>query len=190
MEAETYLSSGFGIRTAIESKAAGWTRFDVLAKVWMPNRLTGILVSPEYGKPFLSATQVFDARPFPRKYLAAELMSGAKHCFVDDGIILVTRSGSVGHATISHAVHRGIVISDDLLRVTAIEEKQAGWIYAYLHTPHSRAMCKSAHYGHMIKHLEPSHLDALPIPTVDDDTAKGFTRRIEPDIPSAMKGID
>jgi hypothetical protein len=179
MEAETYLSSGFGIRTTIESKAAGWTRFDKLAKVWMPNRLTGILVSPEYGKPFLTATQVFDARPFPRKYLAAELMSGAKNCFVDDGTILVTRSGSVGHATISHAVHRGIVISDDLLRVSAIEERQSGWIYAYLHTPHSRAMCKGAHYGHMIKHLEPSHLDALPIPTVDDDTAKNFKRRVE-----------
>ena len=179
MEADMYLSSGFGIRTAIESKSEGWARFNKLAKVLMPSRLTGIVVSPEYGKPFLAATQVFDARPFPRKYLAVELMTGAKQCFVNDGTILVTRSGSVGHATISHAVHRNIVISDDLLRVSAIEEKQAGWIYAFLHTPHSRAMCQGVHYGHMIKHLEPSHLDALPIPTVDDGTAKNFTRRIE-----------
>ena len=179
LEAETYLSSGFGIRTAIESKAGRWTRFHKLAKAWMPNRLKGIIVSSNYGKPFLAATQVFDVRPFSRKHLAVELMSGAKNCFVDDGIILVTRSGSVGQATMSHAVHRGIVISDDLLRVTPIEPEQAGWVYAFLHTPHSRAMCKGAHYGHMIKHLEPSHLDALPIPIVDDATAKRFTRRVE-----------
>ena len=64
LEAETYLSSGFGIRTAIESKAGRWTRFHKLAKVWMPNRLKGIIVSSNYGKPFLAATQVFDVRPF------------------------------------------------------------------------------------------------------------------------------
>lgn len=179
MEAETYLSSGYGIRMAIQSKGEGWARFDALAKVWMPGRLTGIVVSSEYGKPFLTATQVFDARPFPRKYLATEVMSGAEQCFVEEGIILVTRSGTVGHATLSHAVHRGIVISDDLLRVTAVEAKQAGWIYAFLQTPQSRAMCTSTHYGHMIKHLQPSHLNAIPVPTVDDDTAKKFTRKLE-----------
>ena len=178
MEAETYLSSGFGIRNAIQSKSSGWVRFQQLARVWMPSRLTGIVVSPEYGKPFLTATQVFDVRPFPRKHLAVELMSGARNCFVDDGVILVTRSGSVGHATVSNAVHRGIVISDDLLRVTAVAREQAGWIYAFLLTPHSRAMCKGAHYGHMIKHLEPSHLNALPVPTVSDNVARDFTRRV------------
>jgi type I restriction enzyme S subunit len=89
------------------------------------------------------------------------------------------QSGSLGHATISHAVHRGIVISDDLLRVNAIDAKQAGWIYAFLQTPQSRAMCTSTHYGHMIKHLQPSHLNAIPVPTVDGDTAKKFTKRLE-----------
>ena len=178
MEAETYLSSGFVIRNAIQSKSCGWVRFQELAKVWMPSRLTGIVVSPEYGKPFFTATQVFDARPFPRKYVAVELISGAKYYFVDEGVILVTRSGSVGHATVSHAIHLGIVISDDLLRVTAVAREQAGWIYAFLRTPHSRAMCKSAHYGHMIKHLEPSHLNALPVPTVGDNVARDFTRRV------------
>jgi hypothetical protein len=85
MEAETYLSSGFGIRMAIQSKPQGWGYFHQLAKVWMPNRLKGILVSPEYGNPFFTATQVFDVRPIARKFLALEKMSGAKNCFVDEG---------------------------------------------------------------------------------------------------------
>jgi len=178
MEAETYLSSGYGIRMAIQSKPNGWSHFRQFAKVWMPNRLKGILVSPEYGNPFFSATQVFDVRPIARKFLALEKMSGAKNCFVQDGLILATRSGSVGRPALTHAPHRGVVISDDLLRVEAINPKDRGWLYAYLLAPQTRAMTKSAHYGHIIKHLETSHLDALPIPSVDDATTLDFSKRV------------
>src|SRR5260370_1000353 len=153
MEAETFLSSGYGLRLAIESKSE-WVRFGKLANVEQPGRLKGILVAPEYGQPFLTATQVFDVRPIPRKFLALEKMEGAKDCFVDDGTILVTRSGSVGRPTLAYSVHRGIVISDDLLRVKPVEETHLGWIYAYLLAHQTRAMTKSVHYGHIIKHLE------------------------------------
>jgi hypothetical protein len=177
MEGETYLSSGYGLRKAIESKE-GWSRFSELARVEHPGRLTGILVAAEYGSPFLTATQVFDVRPIPRKFLAVEKMDGARACFVEDGTILVTRSGSVGRSTIAHNVHRGIVISDDLLRVKAIDPGNRGWIYAYLQAPQTRAMTKSVHYGHIIKHLEKAHLNALPIPTIDDEIAAVFAKRV------------
>ncbi|HKV48084.1 MAG TPA: hypothetical protein VJN69_08340 [Candidatus Acidoferrales bacterium] len=39
-------------------------------------------------------------------------------------------------------------------------------------------MTKSVHYGHIIKHLETFHLDALPIPTIDDKTRDSFARRV------------
>lgn len=178
MEGETYLSSGYGLRIAIESKPHGWVRFSKLATVEQPGRLKGILVAPEYGIPFLTATQIFDVRPIPRKFLALEKMEGARACFVDDGTIMVTRSGSVGRPTLAHSVHRGVVISDDLLRVKPINEKYLGWIYAYLHAQQTRAMTKSVHYGHIIKHLEIAHLEALPIPEVDDATANDFTKRV------------
>jgi hypothetical protein len=178
MEAETYLSSGFGIRAAIEKRPSGWVRFGELARVEQPGRLKGILVSPEYGTPFLAATQVFDIRPVPRKFLALGKMEMAADCFVDEGTILVTRSGSVGRATLAHAPHRGVVISDDLLRVSAKAKRDHGWLYAYLRSQHASAMTVGAHYGHVIKHLETSHLEALPIPTVSDDISAEFGRRI------------
>jgi hypothetical protein len=163
---------------AIQSKAKGWGYFRELAKVWMPNRLKGVLVSSEYGNPFFAATQVFDVRPIARKFLAMEKMSDAKNCFVQDGLVLVTRSGSVGRPAIAHAPHKGVVISDDLLRVEAIDPKNRGWLYAYLLAPQTRAMTKSAHYGHIIKHLETSHLDALPVPRVDDVVSLDFSKRV------------
>lgn len=179
MEAETYLSRGFSLREAIESRPTGWKSFGDLARVEQPGRLKGILVSQEYGTPFLSATQVFDIRPIPRKFLALEKMETAKDCFVGDGTILVTRSGSVGRSTLAHAPHRGVVISDDLLRVYAKNKRDYGWLYAYLHAPQVRAMTIGAHYGHIIKHLETFHLEALPIPVMDDATAAYFSHRFD-----------
>ena len=177
MEAETYLSSGFGIRQAIEGKT-GWVRFDKLAKVWMPGRLKGIQVSLDFGTPFLAATQVFDVRPVPRKWLALSRTSDAANRFVQPGMILVTCSGSVGRATLAYAPHENTLISHDLLRVEAIDHRNKGWLYAYLHAPQVRAMTVGAQYGHIIKHLETSHLGALPIPTVDDATAAEFSHRV------------
>ena len=179
MEAETYLSSGYGIRTAIEARSGGWKRFGELARAWMPGRLKGIQVSREYGTPFLAATQVFDVRPVPRKWLSLDRTEDAVNRFVHQGMILVTCSGSVGRPTVAYAPHEQILISHDLLRIEAIDRRDRGWIYAYLRAQQTRAMATGAHYGHIIKHLETSHIEALPIPTVDDHTAADFSGRVE-----------
>lgn len=178
MEAETYLSSGRSVRSAIEAHGSGWTTLGNLALVTQPARLKGILVPAEHGTPFLAATQVFDVPPVPRKWLAIERMARAQDCFVEDGTILVTRSGLVGRTTLAYAPHRGVVISDDLLRVKAKSKRDHGWLYAFLRAPQSRSMATSAQYGHIIKHLETSHLEALPVPKVDEATADDFSLRV------------
>ncbi len=171
MEAETYLSSGFELRASIEGGAGAWQPLGDVADVWQPSRLKGILVSKGIGTPFLAATQVFDARPVPRKWLAVERTTEAESRYVMPGQILVTRSGSVGRTTVAYSAHEHTLISDDLLRVDARDECLKGWIYAYLLTPQSRAVMTGEQYGHIIKHLETTHLLGLPVPHVDDATA-------------------
>jgi hypothetical protein len=174
MEAENYLSSGHGLRLAIQNRAAGWKPLQQFARVWQPSRLKGIQVSPDFGTPFLAATQVFDIRPVPRKWLALERTEDASNRFVASGTILVTCSGAVGRATLANATHEKMLISHDLLRVAPEGAEQSGWLYAYLRSPQARAMMTGAKYGHIIKHLEISHLDALPVPVVKDKYARKF----------------
>lgn len=178
MEAESYLAGGYGIRLAMEARKAGWLPMGKLARVWQPSRLKGTLVSPDYGTPFLAATQVFDLRPVPRKFLSLDQIRNAGELFVVNGQILVTRSGSVGRATLAHAPHKNIIISDDLLRVEPQHEKLWGWLYAYLRAPQTRAMMSAVQYGHVIKHLEVSHLNALPMPVLRDELLEEFNRRV------------
>src|ERR1041385_1179549 len=82
MEAETFLTTGYGIRLAIEARAKGWVKLGKMVHVWQPSRLKGIQVSPEYGTPFLAATQAFDVRPIPRKWLSLERTYDATTRFV------------------------------------------------------------------------------------------------------------
>ena len=174
MEAESYLASGYGIRLSFEAQPAGWTRLEELARVWQPNRLKGIQVGANHGTPFLGATQVFDLRPVPRKYLALERTDDANNRFTTSGSILVTCSGSVGRTTLAHTAHENVLISHDLLRVDARTSEWWGWIYAFLHAPQARAMMSAAQYGHIIKHLETSHINALPIPLLKEEHRSQF----------------
>ena len=174
MEAENFLASGFGTRLTIESKAAGWTRLVNVARTLQPSRLKGIQVNLEFGTPFLAATQVYDVRPVPRKWLSLDRTGDHAQRFVDEGTILVTRSGSVGRATVAHSTIKGALISDDLLRIQANDREWWGWIYAYLRAPTVREMMKAAQYGHIIKHLETHHMDALPVVQVNDKTRVEF----------------
>ncbi|MCB2009553.1 MAG: hypothetical protein KDF64_02915 [Geminicoccaceae bacterium] len=163
MEADNFLASGFGTRLAIESKGAGWTRMIDVARTWQPSRLKGIQVSPEFGTPFLAATQVYDVRPVPRKWLSLNRTSDYVERFVKEGTILLTCSGSVGRATLAHSTIDKILVSHDLLRIEPYEQDWWGWVYAYLRAPTVREMMKAAQYGHIIKHLETHHIDELPI---------------------------
>jgi hypothetical protein len=178
LEAENYLTSGYGIRLAIETRKTGWTSLKDLARVWQPSRLKGIQVGAEFGTPFLAATQVFDLRPIPRKFLSLDRTDSAADRFVSSGMILVTCSGSVGRATLAHAPHEKILISHDLLRVEPRQKELWGWLYAYLRAPQTRAMMTTAQYGHIIKHLEVAHLDALPIPILHDSVLDRFNANV------------
>jgi type I restriction enzyme S subunit len=173
MEAETFLSRGYGIRVGIKSQTA-WLPLSALANVWQPSRLKGIQVGPKVGTPFLAATQVFDLRPQPRKWLALSRTKEAAERFVSPGQILVTCSGAVGRATLAYAPHLETLITHDLLRVDALDRADRGWLYAYLRAPRTREMMGSTRYGHVIKHLEPAHLRVLPVPDVNEEWRKSL----------------
>ena len=163
LEAEAYLGEGYATRLAIESQSSGWTPLSKVARTWQPSRLKGIPISREHGTAFLTATQVYDVRPMPRKWLPIDRTHDHAKRFVSSGQILLTRSGNVGRATLAHNTTKGIIVSDDLLRVDAANQDWWGWIYAYLRALSVRKMMKAVEYGHIIKHLETHHLDSLPI---------------------------
>jgi restriction endonuclease S subunit len=174
MEAGNYLASGYGLRLGIESQKAGWTRMDKLAITWQPSRLKGILVGKEFGTPFLAATQIFELRPVIRKYLSLDRTDSAESRFVKSGMILITCSGCVGRSMLAQQSHENVLISHDLLRLEPRDPAYWGWIYAYLRSPQAISIMNASQYGHVIKHLEVSHINAIPIPLLQERKLQTF----------------
>jgi len=179
MEAAGLLASGFMTRMAIESKRTGWVRLAEIARAWQPPRLRGIQVNPRFGTPYLAASQVFDRPPIPRKWLSLEQTDHTQELFVSPDTILVTRSGTVGRATLARKCLKGTLISDDLLRVEPKEGPHWGWLYAYLRAPSVIEMMQATHYGHVVKHLEVGHLLGLPVVQVDARTRLAITKKVQ-----------
>ena len=84
------------------------------------------------------------------------------------GCILITRSGTVGNVIIAYSAHAGKrVISDDLLRVEIEDDPSLrSYLYTFLRTRFGRTMMQGTHYGNVIKHLEVSHLEQIPVPVL------------------------
>lgn len=163
MEAETYLAGGYGLGLQIEASLPH-ERLGNIAKVWQPGRLKGTQVSQEHGMPFLTATQIFDIRPVPRKWIAPAKTPDLRGRLIERNMILVTCSGNVGDALVSFAPHLNTVVSHDLLRVEPNDPAKIGYLYTYLRSGFGKAIVRSSKYGSVVKHLEPEHLSEVPVP--------------------------
>lgn len=172
LEGETYLTAGYRIRAQVTAGKISTVPMSKLAKIWQPSRLAGVQLDRQHGTPFFTATQVFDIKPRARKWLASERTPDLENRYIKPGWILVTSSGSVGDSTISYSAHDGVIISHDLLRVQTYEDRNQGFLYAYLKSVYCRLMMKSTKYGNIIKHLEPEHVQELPVPLVSEDLRK------------------
>lgn len=178
IDADGWLSSGHGIRTAIEARH-GWDTIGDVADLRMPSRIKQVFVSQEFGVPYLNTSQVFDIRPRPRKFLAASKTTDVAGRQSVQGTILVMRSASPGRCTLVTHAHEGAFISDHFIRVKPREPKIGGWLYAFLRSVPGQAMMTGSQYASIIRHIEPSHLSALPIPRVADKVADDFSGRKE-----------
>lgn len=163
LDGEAYLTGGFTLREEFAALAACDT-FGELAEVFQPGRLKAIQVARGHGTPYLTAGQAFDLRPNARKWIAPIRMAQFEKCLVEQGWIVVTRSGTVGEPLLTYSAHDGVVVSDDLLRVVPNDSGRTGFLYAFLKTRHAKTMLRSSKYGSIVKHLEPEHMISVPVP--------------------------
>lgn len=166
LDAEVYLSDGFTVRRAIRASLLAVSPLGQLARIWQPSRLKGIRVDREHGAPFLAATQAFDIWPTPRKWLAPSKTPSIADRYVSPGWMLVTCSGTVGNVILTYSAHADMVISHDLLRVEIEDPSLRNYVYTFLRTRFGRTMMQGTHYGNVIKHLEVSHLEQIPVPVL------------------------
>ncbi|MCK4402981.1 MAG: hypothetical protein KAV98_04365 [Dehalococcoidia bacterium] len=132
---------------------------------------------PRKGWPYLSASEAFMFRPKSNRWIARDKAPAqAEHHFAKAGWILVTCSGVVGRCVLVAKRLETYFLTHDLLRIVPV--LPAGYLYAFLSTWMGQTLMVKEQYGGTITHLEPHHLQGIPVPLLLENEQQAIHEQI------------
>lgn len=119
--------------------------------------------------PIFQPSQITDMKPKPHLYISDTTKTNIEALRVSENQILMTCSGSIGKSTIVTKGYDKQIFSHDLLRITANRFEDTGYLYAYFRTELGQNLIITNNYGSVIQHIEPEHLENVPIPNPPEE---------------------
>jgi type I restriction enzyme S subunit len=116
------------------------------------------------GIPIFQPSQILEIYPKPYKFISEFTDTNIDALKVKTGQILLSCSGTIGKVSIVTDRLNEQVFSHDLIRVNSKNKNEIGYIYAYLLSDIGNTILVTNNYGAVIKHIEPEHLENVPIP--------------------------
>ena len=164
LEAGVYRTKGRQIRQVL-----GRCKWDIvrlgdklIEEAFYLGRFKRIYVEEKSGVPFILPSQMTEIYPRASKFISPTTNIDIESTRVKRGQVLLTRSGTIGVVSYVSKTLENQSLSDDVIRIKAIE--YPGYIYTYLKSRVGRLLVETNNYGAVIKHIEPEHLNTIPIP--------------------------
>lgn len=155
------------------SRLEDWPGF---RKVYLPTRFTRVYVpSDDHGAPMLGTSTMLALRLPQNSRIRLKDPSEASPLWIQEGDILISRSGSVGTAVLCGATYVGFVASDDCLRLRFAEEER-GFISTYLQSQLGQTLLTRARHGKVIRHLKEKDVATCLVPHVADEVRSEINR--------------
>jgi len=124
--------------------------------------------------PYLTANGALELRRFSVKWMdITKATEQQKNCIemlrVQEGDILITRSGTIGKVTYATKdLAKNYIISDDLVRVRVKDINLRAYLLAYFTSNTALSLMLLDEYGSVQQHLQPRHIQEMIIPIPDD----------------------
>lgn len=124
--------------------------------------------------PYLTANAALELRRFTVKWLDPSKASATqKNCIdmlkIEEGDILISRSGTIGKVTYATKdLAENYIISDDLVRVRVQDPNLRAYLLAYFTSSTALSLMLLDEYGSVQQHLQPRHIQEMLIPVPDD----------------------
>src|SRR5205807_610225 len=126
--------------------------------------------NPAHGVPFLGSTDILVADLSWLSLLARKQVAANLRFTIQEGWILITRSGTIGKMAYTRKEMAGMACSEDVMRVVPDPDKiLPGYLYAYLSSRFGVPLIVSGTYGAIIQHIEPNHIAKLPVPIAPEN---------------------
>ena len=147
---------------------------DGLATAFVGKRFKRIWVEKS-DYPIYQPSEITKVSPSPDGWLSAKTQTDLDSLRVHKSQILLTCSGTIGKAAFVSDTLDGKIFSHDLLRIDCKRQDDAGYVYAYLKSSVGNKMLLTNSYGAVITHVEPEHLNSIPIPDAPEEIKRKIT---------------
>lgn len=114
--------------------------------------------------PIYQPSQITELNPKPSGYLSPLTETDIDALRVHKGQILLTCSGTVGNVALVSNTLNNRIFSHDVIRITAKNDTDTGYLYAFLHTRTGQGLIRTNEYGAVVSHIEPEHLENVLVP--------------------------
>lgn len=175
-EANYHISDGSEVDKYIRENFEWKSLSDVCLSISRPDIFKRYYV--QNGIPFLGGSDIFLAIPDGGKYLSKTKTSNIPALKVENGWILMPRSGTIGNVVLSHDGHAQKLVSEHVIRLVPNDILRGGYVYAFLSSSLGKALIQRPIFGAVIQHVESPHLSRIPIPVLKDDLMDSIHERI------------
>lgn len=141
----------------------------VMDRAYVPPRFKRIYVKPQKGVPFLLPVHSVLIKYFDIKYLWKPLAERPEYK-LNPGMILITRSGTLGRVILVTEYISSWVASDDFIYTIPKKDINPGYLVVFLQSIYGQAQIMRETYGGVIKHLEETHITKIKLPLPDKST--------------------
>jgi len=121
--------------------------------------------SDRNGWPYLTGSDMVKADINSGKYISKKYTTQAENLRIKKDWILISCSGTLGNCIYTNKDFDGRIGTHDLIRAIPNEKSvKKGFLYAYLASRYGYGLLTQSSYGGVVKHIEPHHIQDIPIP--------------------------
>lgn len=133
-------------------------------------RFKRIYVKDEaYGIPFMGSSDMLKSDVDNLKFISKKLSKNIDSLRVEKDWILVSCSGTIGNTVYTTSDYHNKTASQHVMRIIPNESIiKSGFLYAYLSSQAGYSLLTQGTYGAVIQHIEPHHINDLPVPILPE----------------------
>jgi type I restriction enzyme S subunit len=147
-------------------------RLGEIARVFIPGIFKRRYADdPRFGVPYITGGDVFQLAPKSERFLMLRVAK-ENGLEVQQGTILIQEAGQlgglIGKSVLVGSQLDGFAVSNNMVRVTALDAKDAGYLFALLSTSAGVILVSREAAGSSIPHMDEARIRALSIPWPGD----------------------
>jgi len=118
-------------------------------------------------------SQINDIYPKYDKLLSIKTNTNLESWYLKEGEIALTCSGTVGNSTLVNRTLNGKLFSQNMIRMKSVDG-YPGYVIAFLKSNTGKLLVARNNYGSVITHIDPEHLQNIPVPNPPDYIKKSI----------------